>query len=91
MIIIVFPGDLPMIKIIPEEDVTDEMLERMEAEVGDFPFWCTPDPYAEKDNDGEYENPQSICNIDDIGININAVGENYEPYTVTRIFSYIVE
>ena len=91
MVIIVFPGgNMPGIHIIPELDITGEMLERMEAEVGDFPSWCTPGLDTEPDSDGEYADPQSVCNIDKIGVCLNPAEKNYEPYTITRVFSYIV-
>ncbi len=90
-IIICFPCDnAPGVHIISEDDVTEEMLERMKAELGNFPGWCTPDKYAEPDSDGEYDSPQSICNIDDISISIDASGVEHEAYTIIKTFHYCV-
>ncbi len=90
-IIICFPCDnAPGVHIIREDDVTEELLERMEAELGNFPSWCTPDEYAVPDSDGEYDSPQAICNIDDISISINASGIEHEAYTIIKTFHYIV-
>ena len=61
LIIICFPCDnAPGVHIISENDVTEEMLKRMDAEVGGFPSWCTPDEYAEPDSDGKYDSPQAL-------------------------------
>ena len=87
-IIICFPcNNTPGVHIIHEDDVTEEMLQRMKAELGDFPTWCTPDECGEPDSDTE---PQAICHIDDISISIDATGVEHEAYTIIKTFYYIV-
>jgi len=89
-IIICFPcDDAPGVHIIREDDVTEEMLQRMEDEIGCFPAWCIPSA-DESDSDGEYDSPQSLCDIDDISISVNASGIEHEAYTIVKTFHYIV-
>nr|QBK86073.1 MAG: hypothetical protein LCMAC101_06680 [Marseillevirus LCMAC101] len=89
-IIICFPVDNgPGVYIIHEDDVTEEMLKRMEAELGEFPAWCIPSE-DEPDSDGEYDNPQPICDIDKIGVPLDVLGKEHEAYTIVKTFHYCV-
>ena len=89
-IIIGFPfPNGPGVYVISKDDVTEEMLQRMEDELGDFPAWCTPS-IDEPDSDGEYDNPQPICNIDEIGVHLDVYGKEHEAYTIVKTFFYCV-
>ena len=80
-VIITFPDEnAPKVYLIPEHDINLQTRERMEKEIGDFPFWCSP--CCE----------DSICDIDEFGIRMRVDGESVviQDCDITRTFWYTV-
>lgn len=76
-------GEYPNIYLLRESCVTPEMLERMNTELGDYPYWCLP-------SEGYPDEDTSLCDISEIGISVDCEGKDNIPHIVTKIFSYFV-
>lgn len=73
--------------MLNEDDVTQELLERMEEEVGLSPDWFILDDCPEEDS----RIPQVTCDINKIGFSADTSGKEHEAHNIIKTFYYVIE